>query len=146
MQQVVQVKILNGPGDTYAYAWEGPEPLKIYDWVTLPGNVVNPEGSEGMVASVGANGYSGPLKWITGRGVSPLDFIRDVNKITSKDQASAVWLHARAAGVSVIALQVIESEGWARLGRLAREHGAGSRASGSRASVRSTGWRSGTPD
>lgn len=126
MQQVVQVKILNGPGTTYAYAWEGPEPLKIYDWVTLPGNVVNPEGSEGMVASVGANGYTGPIKWITGRGVSPLDAIRDVNRITTREQASAVWLRAQAAGVSSASLKVIESEGWARLGRLAREHGTGS--------------------
>lgn len=120
--QTVQVKILGGPKQTYAYAWEGDQPLKIYDWVTLPGNPVNPDGGEGMVASLGADGYTGPLKAITGLGVKPLEWFAKINQITTREQGSAVWREAEAAGVSPAALKLLASEGWARLGRLTQHH------------------------
>jgi hypothetical protein len=134
IMQIVQVKILGGPRRTYAYGWNGAEPLKIYDWVYLPGNPVTPDGGEGMVAALGTDGYTGPLKVIISLGVSPLDWVRDAGLVNSKEEASALWRRAKAAGVSSAALKVIESEGWARLGRLererlgrlAREHGIGS--------------------
>jgi hypothetical protein len=120
-EQVVQVKILGGPKQTYAYRWTGGTPLKVYDWVTLPGSAVNPDGAEGMVASIGAEGYTGPLKDVTGRGVSPLRWIAWINKVSTREQASTVWKHAEAAGVSPGALGVIASEGWARLARVAEK-------------------------
>jgi hypothetical protein len=113
MQEVL-VQIA-GAGRAYAYAWNG-DPLAVGDWVTLPGNVVSEEGTEGMVSGFGRGGYTGRLKPVIAKRERPNLWVARMRAVRSRPEATRIYHRAVAAGVGDELLRQIVSAGDAALG------------------------------
>lgn len=98
-EQVVQVRIVGAPR-AYAYAVPAGMPdLEAGDWVLLPGNVVSPDGCEGVVEGFGRDGYKGALKYVLQQVDRPGIWLAQMRAARTKAQALKVYRAAVKAGV-----------------------------------------------
>lgn len=99
--KVVQVRIAGATAKrTYAYEVPFEVDVRIGDWVTLPGNVVNEHGGFGIVKAFGRDGYRGPLKSIVAKIPEPSLLMIRMSVVKTKDQAAKIYDEAMAEGVS----------------------------------------------
>lgn len=97
-EQIVQVRI-PGARRAYGYTWDGLE-LSVGDWVSLPGNAVSPEGTEGRVEGFGADGYTGPMKAIVAAKEKQDPWMARMRQVRTKQDALKVYKRAVKAGIT----------------------------------------------
>lgn len=119
--QVVQVRIA-GATARRTYAYTVPQKigkLRVGDWVTIPGNVVNEFGGFGVVKGYGRDGYRGPLKEIMEHIPEPDELVVRMSVVKSKEAAAKIydaavaedWRGERLTALVVLGEQRLRSQG-----------------------------------